>query len=88
MIPLSHVFCFAAEGSTASGFFDRYILLFTLVAFIIGSVWLGAVAQRRIERKTFLQGFFLGNRGLGAWALAMLSLVLAGLGLAGVRKNS
>ena len=35
-----------------------------------------------------LGGGALGIPTLGAWALALLSLVLAGLGLAGVRKNS
>ena len=70
--------CFAADEQSLPSFFDKYILLIALVTFIAGSVWLGAIAQRRIERGAFLQGFFLGNRGLGAWALALTATVQSG----------
>lgn len=78
MIGLHGLISFAASETSSPSFFDQYILLFALVAFIIGSVWLGAVAQRRIEKGAFLQGFFLGNRGLGAWALALTATVQSG----------
>jgi sodium/pantothenate symporter len=46
---------------------------------VIGiSVWLGTVAQRAIKKGQFLKGYFLGNRGLGAWALALTATVQSG----------
>jgi SSS family solute:Na+ symporter/sodium/pantothenate symporter len=42
------------------------------------SVWLGARAQRAVERGGFVKGYFLGNRGLGAWALALTATVQSG----------
>ena len=46
---------------------------------VIGiSVWLGTLAQRAIKQGQFLKGYFLGNRGLGAWALALTATVQSG----------
>jgi sodium/pantothenate symporter len=46
---------------------------------VIGiSVWLGTLAQRTIKQGQFLKGYFLGNRGLGAWALALTATVQSG----------
>ncbi len=42
-----------------------------LALFIAASAYLGFLAERRIQKSEFLQGYFLGNRGLGAWALAL-----------------
>lgn len=42
------------------------------------SGWLGFRAQRKIERKEFMTGYFLGNRGLGAWVLALTATVQSG----------
>lgn len=42
------------------------------------SVWLGTQAQRAVERGGFVKGYFLGNRGLGAWALALTATVQSG----------
>src|SRR6187431_1519372 len=52
--------------------------LLALIVFIIASVWLGTVAQRAVRRGSFLKGYFLGNRGLGAWALALTATVQSG----------
>ena len=49
-----------------------------LVLFIVASLWIGALANRAMRRGTFLKGFFLGNRGLGAWALALTATVQSG----------
>ena len=49
-----------------------------LVVFLVASVWLGTLAQRAIREGSFLQGYFLGNRGLGAWALALTATVQSG----------
>jgi SSS family solute:Na+ symporter/sodium/pantothenate symporter len=52
-------------------------LVFLLVI-IAASVWLGALAQRATRKGSFLKGYFLGNRGLGAWALALTATVQSG----------
>lgn len=55
-----------------------YSVLFALLLFIAASVWLGTMAQKAMEKKDFLKGFFLGNRGLGAWTLALTATVQSG----------
>src|ERR1700726_3391098 len=52
--------------------------LVALLIVIAGCVWLGTVAQRAIKKGSFLTGYFLGNRGLGAWALALTATVQSG----------
>lgn len=52
--------------------------LVALWVFIAASVWLGRVAQRVIERSRFIQGYFQGNRGLGAWTIALTATVQSG----------
>jgi SSS family solute:Na+ symporter/sodium/pantothenate symporter len=52
--------------------------LVALVLFIAASVWLGAVAQKVVERSKFIQGYFQGNRGLGAWTIALTATVQSG----------
>ncbi len=49
-----------------------------LVLFILGSVWIGVMANRATQSGGFMKGFFLGNRGLGAWALALTATVQSG----------
>src|SRR5947199_8751358 len=49
-----------------------------LVIFIAASVWLGTLAQRVVSKGSFVKGFFLGNRGLGAWAVALTATVQSG----------
>ena len=52
--------------------------LIALVLFIAASVWLGTVAQRVVEKSRFIQGYFQGNRGLGAWTIALTATVQSG----------
>ena len=53
-------------------------VMLALLIFLAASVWLGTMAQRAVESGKFLEGFFLGNRGLGAWALALTATVQSG----------
>lgn len=52
--------------------------LLALLLVIAISVWIGTLAQRVVERGSFLRGYFLGNRGLGVWALALTATVQSG----------
>lgn len=49
-----------------------------LALFIAASGYLGFLAEKKIQKSSFLQGYFLGNRGLGAWALALTATVQSG----------
>ena len=55
-----------------------FAVLLALILFIAASVWLGTLAQKAIDKKKFMEGYFLGNRGLGAWALALTATVQSG----------
>jgi len=55
-----------------------YGTLLVLVILIAASIWLGTKAQRVVKKGEFLKGYFLGNRGLGAWALALTASVQSG----------
>ncbi len=55
-----------------------YGALIALVLFIFASLWIGALANRATQKGSFMTGFFLGNRGLGAWALALTATVQSG----------
>ena len=55
-----------------------YSVFAALAVFMVASLGLGIYAQRRIDRSAFLQGYFLGNRALGAWALALTATVQSG----------
>lgn len=55
-----------------------YGTLLVLLAMIAFSVWIGTQAQRAVQRGSFMTGYFLGNRGLGAWALALTATVQSG----------
>jgi sodium/pantothenate symporter len=55
-----------------------YGALVALLAVIAVSVWLGARAQEVVSRSSFLSGYFLGNRGLGVWAVALTATVQSG----------
>src|SRR5580692_9983853 len=52
--------------------------LTALVLFILASMWIGVLANRATREGSFMKGFFLGNRGLGAWALALTATVQSG----------
>ena len=66
----------------AASAFDKprvgYGTLAALVVFIVASMWIGLLANRAMQSGTFMKGFFLGNRGLGAWALALTATVQSG----------
>lgn len=55
-----------------------YGAIIALMLFIVASVWLGTIAQRVVERSRFIQGYFQGNRGLGAWTIALTATVQSG----------
>ncbi len=55
-----------------------YGALVALLLVIAVSVWIGTQAQKVVARSSFLTGYFLGNRGLGAWALALTATVQSG----------
>jgi SSS family solute:Na+ symporter/sodium/pantothenate symporter len=63
-----------ANGNLSVG----YGTLAMLLAVMAVSVWLGTQAQKAVERGGFVKGYFLGNRGLGAWALALTATVQSG----------
>ena len=52
--------------------------LIALAIFILASMWIGVLANRAVREGSFLKGFFLGNRGLGSWALALTATVQSG----------
>jgi SSS family solute:Na+ symporter/sodium/pantothenate symporter len=49
-----------------------------LIAFLLASLVIGAIAQRMVEGRSFLKGYFLGNRGLGSWTVALTATVQSG----------
>ena len=55
--------------------YGTFVMLLVVMAV---SVWLGTQAQKVVERGGFMKGYFLGNRGLGAWALALTATVQSG----------
>jgi SSS family solute:Na+ symporter/sodium/pantothenate symporter len=57
---------------------SSYGVMFALAVIIIVSGWIGVVAQRAVSKGSFLKGFFLGNRGLGVWAMALTATVQSG----------
>jgi Na+/pantothenate symporter len=52
--------------------------LVALILFIVVSGFIGVLANRATRDGSFMKGFFLGNRGLGAWALALTATVQSG----------
>lgn len=63
-----------AEASVSSGVGTFVALLL----FIGVSAIMGIAAERVVQRGEFLKGYFLGNRSLGAWALALTATVQSG----------
>lgn len=49
-----------------------------LMLFIAVSVWIGLKANSATRSSGFMTGFFLGNRGLGVWALALTATIQSG----------
>src|SRR5450432_2114689 len=56
----------------------NYGTIAALLVVMAISVWLGTLAQKAVEKGGFIKGYFLGNRGLGAWALALTATVQSG----------
>lgn len=67
----------ATAGPAAEAGWGALAMLFGVV---VASVWLGTLASRAAARgrKGFVTSFFLGNRALGAWALALTATVQSG----------
>lgn len=72
----SSMLLLAQTTSTTS--WSDYGTPLALLIFIAASVWLGGLAQKAVEKSSFVKGYFLGNRGLGAWALALTATVQSG----------
>jgi SSS family solute:Na+ symporter/sodium/pantothenate symporter len=66
----------AASAATAPS--AGWGALATLFGVVVASVWLGTLAARVTARGRFLDAYFLGNRTLGAWALALTATVQSG----------
>jgi SSS family solute:Na+ symporter/sodium/pantothenate symporter len=75
---MGDLFLLAQAAAESSGEGARWGTIVALVVFIVASVWLGTAAQKVMSRGSFLKGFFLGNRGLGAWAIALTATVQSG----------
>ncbi len=52
--------------------------LIALMLLIAASVYLGMMARRVVRQSSFMQSYFLGNRALGTWALALTATVQSG----------
>jgi len=52
--------------------------LLALVFMMAISMAIGFVANRSSEEGGFLKGYFLGNRGLGSWSMALTATVMSG----------
>jgi SSS family solute:Na+ symporter/sodium/pantothenate symporter len=70
---MSEPLAFAAAAPSAG-----WGALATLFGVVVASVWLGTLASRVTARGRFLDAYFLGNRTLGAWALALTATVQSG----------
>ena len=77
-MPLSDIRFLLADAASSSADKPGAAVFLALLVFIAASVWLGMLAQSAMDKKKFLEGFFLGNRGLGAWALALTATVQSG----------
>lgn len=61
-----------------SEWLDSWGTMLALGGFVVASIWLGLLAHRVVEKGSFLKGYFLGNRAIGAWALALTATVQSG----------
>ncbi|MBM3947011.1 MAG: sodium transporter, partial [SAR202 cluster bacterium] len=52
--------------------------LFSLVLLMVISMVIGGLANKASEEGGFLRGYFLGNRGLGSWSMALTATVMSG----------
>jgi SSS family solute:Na+ symporter/sodium/pantothenate symporter len=68
----------AATGDSTGLTLSSFGVMTSLVIIIGVSGWLGYAAQKAVSQGSFLKGFFLGNRGLGVWAMALTATVQSG----------
>lgn len=52
--------------------------LISLVVLMAASMLIGAAAHRAETRGGFIKSYFLGNRGLGSWSMALTATVMSG----------
>src|SRR5688500_19362835 len=52
--------------------------LLALVLMMAASMWIGVSANRATQKGGFMAGYFLGNRGLGSWSMALTATVMSG----------
>jgi sodium/pantothenate symporter len=57
---------------------DSLAPLLALVLLMGVSMWIGVAANRTAQKGGFLEGYFLGNRGLGSWSMALTATVMSG----------
>src|SRR5688572_3349808 len=57
---------------------DKLAPLLALVLLMGVSMWIGIAANRAAAKGGFLEGYFLGNRGLGSWSMALTATVMSG----------
>src|SRR5262245_52564364 len=50
---------------------DSWQVLVAFACYLVGVAALGIFAYRYLERGSFVKEYFLGNRGLGPWVLAL-----------------
>ncbi len=57
---------------------DSLAPLLSLVILMVASMVIGMMANKASEKGGFLKGYFLGNRGLGSWSMALTATVMSG----------
>lgn len=57
---------------------DKNAAFIALVLVMAASMAIGGMANRFSEKGGFLKGYFLGNRGLGSWSMALTATIMSG----------
>ena len=60
---------------------SRTQTLAALALLMVTSMIIGGIAHKSTQKGGFLSGYFLGNRGLGSWSMALTATVMSGGGL-------
>src|SRR5579884_2293833 len=50
---------------------ESWQVLFAFGCYLVGVAALGVISHRYLSRGSFVKEYFLGNRGLGPWVLAL-----------------
>ena len=50
---------------------ESWQVLVAFAAYLVGVMALGFASHRYLKSKTFVSAYFLGDRGLGPWVLAL-----------------